>query len=165
MREADEFTTYIDFAVRRIDRTELFRRLPDGWVEGARGGPSWFAPSDHIREDAPRVFARPTSIAGVKGVARLHYAEEDPRLRRISIVLDPLQPCATGAAASAIGSIFDLIKATADLLVRDGSELVCMISCGLHPHKDGVQPVIDIVPVIPPPDEPPSMEQFFVYYD
>lgn len=164
MTAAAEFKTYVDFLARRIDRAELFQRLPDGWVQGAKGGPSWFAPSDHVREDAPRVFARPTSIGGVRGEARLHYAAGDFRLRRVTVVLAPLSM--QGPLAPSMSSIFRAIgDVTADLAAREGSDLPCIISAGLHPHEDGVQPVIDIAPVAPPPEESSLMEEYFVYYD
>ena len=165
MNEVGELAVLFDFVARRVERAELFRRLPGGWVQGERGGRSWFVPPDHIREYAPRVYARPISVGGVRGQARLHLVEGDVRLRSISIAMEPLAIDAQGEGASAIAGVLNAVASTCIHAMAERRDPAFVANGSLHPHDDGVQAVIDIEAVDSPPEEPPSMEEFFVFYD
>jgi|GEM_PF-3973533 len=152
----DLFETYVELVRARVTRPELWRRLPDGWITGARGGRAWLTSAEHVRAGEPQFYARRTQLFSYGGLARLHYAVGDPRLRRASIVFDAIPISEDGAAGAMAASLLNFIShAAADLAG-------CSAYGSQHITDGGIQIVVDLLPV---PEAEPSMAEFFVYND
>lgn len=151
----DSYEHYVELVQDRVLRAELWRRFPDGWETGDEGGPSWKTSAEHVRPQEPRYYARRCRLFTFAALARFHFAVRDLRLRRISIVFDPIYVGDQDAAGSLTAALLNHISHASD-------RGRCLISGEQHLHDGGVQIVIDIEAV----DDPPaSMEQFFVYWN
>jgi hypothetical protein len=152
--KGDCFEHYVELVQARVTRTELWDRLPAGWWAGAQGGPAWLNSPEHVRPDEPRFYERPVRLFDFPGQARMHYAVGDLRLRRVSIVLDPIPRTADGAGGALAASLLNFVSHASP------NQSGCKIYGALHAHELGIQVVIDIEAV---PDPEPSMEEFFIW--
>jgi hypothetical protein len=150
----DSFEHYVELVQARVTRTELWDRLSAGWWAGKQGGPAWLTSSEHVRPDEPRFYERPVRLFDFPGQARMHFAVGDLRLRRVTIVLDPIPMTDDGSGGALAASLLNFVSHAST------GQTGCKISAGQHAHERGIQVVIDIVAM---PDPEPSMEEFFIW--
>ena len=161
----DSFEHYVELVQERVNRPELWRRFPKSWETGGGGGPRWATSPEHVRPNEPRYYARRCRLFSFAAWARFHFAVGDDRLRRISIVFDPISSVG-GGAADLVATLVNFVgHSAADQLGGEPDRPGCRVSGEMGHCDDGLRVVIDIAAIIPPPDEPPSMEKYFVYYD